>query len=412
MKKLVIYYGFLLFLVTLLPHGSLYAQEEETEDPKENVEKKIAIIPLPVIAFSPTTGLMYGVAPGASGYFGDKSDTRISSALSTFIYTTKKQLILTLKSTVFLSGDRWILMGDMRYFITSQPTYGLGTGPQSAKPIGEGIEYSDNLFSEPIPDAQMMEFNYFRFHETVLRRVKDSYVYVGLGLHYDNHSKINDNLLNLDGDSITSHYAYNTAKGFSTLEYRSSGVSINGLYDSRDNAINPYKGRYAFINLRINPSFLGSDKNSTLLWYEYRDYIHLDQERPRHMIGFWTYGWFVTSGDVPYLDLPAIGWDQFGRSGRAYTQGRFRGENMMYGEIEYRVPLQKTKETFGLVLFSNFSTVSNELGDIGLFDYIDYGYGVGLRIMIDKNSRANLSLDYAMGKYGASGFYFGINEVF
>ncbi len=65
------------------------------------------------------------------------------------------------------------------------------------------------------------------------------------------------------------------------------------------------------------------------------------------MIGFWTYGWFVTSGDVPYMDLPAVGWDQFGRSGRAYTQGRFRGEDMWYGEAEYRFPLQKTKETLG-----------------------------------------------------------------
>ncbi|MFC2125739.1 BamA/TamA family outer membrane protein [Bacteroidota bacterium] len=85
---------------------------------------------------------------------------------------------------------------------------------------------------------------------------------------------------------------------------------------------------------------------------------------------------------------------------------------MMYGEVEYRIPLQKTKETFGMVLFTNFSTVSNNLGDIGLFEYIDIGYGVGLRVMINKASRANLALDYAIGEYGSSGFYLGINEVF
>jgi len=117
------------------------------------------------------------------------------------------------------------------------------------------------------------------------------------------------------------------------------------------------------------------------------------------------------------MDLPAVGWDQFGRSGRAYTQGRFRGIDVVYGEVEYRFPLQKKKETFGGVIFANGTTASNrndfaEVDDIKLFEYIDYAYGAGLRIMIDKKSRANLSIDYAIGKYGSQGFYLGINEVF
>lgn len=137
-----------------------------------------------------------------------------------------------------------------------------------------------------------------------------------------------------------------------------------------------------------------------------------NKARPRHMIGFWTYGWFVTSGDVPYLDLPAVGWDQFGRSGRAYTQGRFRGEDLWYGETEYRFPLQKENETFGGVVFINATSASSRLNDIDLFQYVDLAYGAGLRIMINKKSRTNLNLDFAWGKYGAQGFYLGLNEVF
>lgn len=398
-----------LFLFFVLAINFSLVNAQDTTQVKK--EKKISFIPLPVIASSPSTGFMYGVAPGASWYMGDKSSTRISSALGTVIYTTKKQLILTLKSNAYLSDDSWILLTDIRYFITSQPTYGLGTGPSSAKPIGQGIEYSDDMFSAPIPDAQMMEFDYIRFHETVLKRINDSYLYAGLGYHFDYHYNIQDNLLSLP-DSITSHYAYSTAKGFDSEKYTTSGISLNGMYDSRDNAINPYSGRYAFLNFRLNPEFLGSTKSSSMLWYEYRDYLQLSESRPRHMIGFWTYGWFVTSGNVPYLDLPAVGWDQFGRSGRAYTQGRFRGEDMLYGEIEYRIPLQKTKETFGAVVFVNTTTASNRLGGIDLFDYLDFGYGAGLRVMINKSSRTNLALDIAFGEHGASGFYLGINEVF
>jgi len=398
-------------LIALLFSAMSFAQEQDSTKSKKN---KVSIIPLPVIAANPTSGWMFGLAPGASMFLGDPSNTSISSGLGTVIYTTKKQLILTAKTNIFMDGDSWNLLGDWRYFITSQPTYGLGTGPQSAKPVGTGIEYSDNLFGAPIPDAQMMEFNYLRFHQTVLKRYKDSRFFAGIGYHLDSHWNINDNLLDLDTvpPVITSHYAYNTLKEISAEKYIMSGVSLNVLFDSRDNAINPYSGRYAFANIRINPSFLGSSKSSSLLWLEYRDYLHLNKERPRHMLAFWTYGWFVTSGAVPYLNLPAVGWDQFGRSGRAYTQGRFRGEDLIYGEIEYRVPLQKNKETFGAVLFVNTTTASNRTADINLFDYMDFGYGVGLRVMISKKSRANLNLDFAWGEYGASGFYLGLNEVF
>jgi hypothetical protein len=64
------------------------------------------------------------------------------------------------------------------------------------------------------------------------------------------------------------------------------------------------------------------------------------------------------------------------------------------------------------VLFVNATTASSRSGGVDLFQYLDYAYGLGLRVMINKKSRANLALDMAWGKYGASGFYLGINEVF
>ncbi|MCV9388400.1 outer membrane protein assembly factor [Reichenbachiella ulvae] len=405
--------GRLLLLLACLISAPSWGQNIPTIKSKDS-KSELTIVPLPAIAYNPTSGLLFGLAPSASWYMGEKSNTRISSALGSLIYTTKNQWILTAKSNVFLDGDSWNLLGDWRFFITSQPTYGLGTGPQSGKPIGTGIEYEDGLFSKPISDAQMMEFNFFRFHETLLKRIQDSYFYTGLGYHFDNHNRIEDNLLDVGANPplYTSHYSYNSVKGISTENYSLSGFSVNALYDSRDNAINPYSGRYAFANIRANYEWLGSAKNSSLLWLEYRDYFSLNKNRPRHMIAVWTYGWFVTSGDVPYMNLPALGWDQFGRSGRAYTQGRFRGEDIVYAEVEYRVPLQRDKERFGAVAFVNTTSASNRLGNIDLFDYLDVGYGVGFRFMISEASRSNLNIDFAFGEYGATGFYFGINEVF
>jgi len=398
----------LLLLISALSFG------QDSTNVSAKKEKKFRFLPLPAFAVTPTTGWMLGIAPGAYWMMGDKSNTSLSSALGTLIFTQKKQVLITAKANTFFKGDTWNMLTDIRYFINSQPTYGLGTGPQSAKPVGTGgVDFAGNPY-QAIETSQMMEFNYLRVHNTLMKRYGDSRFFFGLGYHLDYHSKINDNLLNLDTvpQIITSHYGYSTIKGFDPTEYWLSGVSFNFLYDSRDNAVNPYSGRYAFANIRINPEFLGSTKNSSILWLEYRDYLHFSKTRPRHLIGLWTYGWFQTSGTVPYMDLPAVGWDQFGRSGRAYTQGRFRGEDLIYTELEYRVPLQRNKDTFGAVAFINGTTASNREAGISLYEYLDIGYGIGLRVMIMKKSRANLSIDYAWGNYGAQGFYFGLNEAF
>ena len=37
--------------------------------------------------------------------------------------------------------------------------------------------------------------------------------------------------------------------------------------------------------------------------------------------------------------------DQKSRSGRGYLAGRYRGENLLYGEIEYRFPILKRRQT-------------------------------------------------------------------
>ena len=381
---------------------------------------KIYFSPLPVIAVNPTFGVMYGLAASTSMYVGEPSNTRMSTSLGTLTYTTKKQFMFTFKSLVYMPQDNWILLGDMRYFNTSQPTYGLGTGPQSTKLAGEGIEYKDGMFSEPIDDAQLMEFTYLRFHETVFKKMQTNF-YVGMGYHLDIHSDINDNLLNFDTigghqPTITSHYAYSKKYDIDPTGYTLSGISFNAMYDSRDNAATPYKGRYALVTYRYNPTFLGSTLSSSSLWVEYRDYFSLSKKaQPSHLLAFWAYGSFQTSGHLPYLDLPALGWDQFGRSGRAYTQGRFRGENLMYSEMEYRVHILGTKSNpdfMGAVAFVNATTASNHNADINLFQYVNLGYGVGLRFMMNKTSRTNITLDYAWGAYGAQGMFLNVNETF
>lgn len=397
-----------ILLLLLLIAAAASAQEDSIRIQ----EKKINFIPFPIIAGNPTVGFALGFAPGFTWYMGDRTNTSMSSAQASVIYTTNKQLLFNLRGNSFMSGDGYILMFDIRYQITSQPTYGLGSGSQTSHPmLNEDLEVSE---SHRIPIQEMMYYDCIRFYPTLLKRLGDTRFFGGIGYHFDKIYHIDDRLLDLTSvpPHITNHYWYNTLKGFSTESNTLSGVSLNAMYDSRDNVANPYSGRYALATFRINPEFIGSVRNSSTLWVEYRDYFNLSKERPRHLIALWMYGWFVTGGDIPYMNLPAVGWDMFSRSGRAYTSGRFRGEDLGYAEVEYRFPLQKHSETLGGVLFVNTVTASSRVQGIDLFRYMNLAYGAGLRVMINKKSRSNVTLDYGWATNGARGFFLALNEVF
>jgi outer membrane protein assembly factor BamA len=378
--------------------------------------KKIQFAPIPVVATNPTTGLLGGVLLGVNLKMGDPAkDTRTSAFLAGVYYTSNNQLFTSFRGSLFTEENKLFMLTDIRFNLNSQPTYGLGSNIvlSSQTIVGDDGEISDNPYKK-VPNQQMMAFNNFRFYQTVSKRLNKTNFYFGVGYHLDHIWAIDDKQLRLDDvpPRITYHYDYQSKKGLSAEKYTQSGVSLNATFDSRDNVINPYEGQFAFLSFRALPEFLGSTANTTQLWLEYRNYFTLDKNRPRNLLAVWTYGWFVTSGTTGYMWLPAVGWDMFARSGRPYTQGRFRGEDVVYGEAEWRFPLQKTKDRWGAVLFINSTTASNRTANIGLFNYLQLGYGGGLRFMLKPDNRVNLGLDYGFGAHGAQGIFLNLNEYF
>jgi outer membrane protein assembly factor BamA len=189
------------------------------------------------------------------------------------------------------------------------------------------------------------------------------------------------------------------------------GITFNGLYDSRDNAVNPMHGSFAQLSFRLNPDLL-STRASSSLYYEYRTYFALRKTvQQQHTIALWTWGQFQTSGSLPYLALPSITWDMYNRSGRGYIQGRLRGENFWYGEAAYRMPLT-ANGLFGAVAFFNLTTASNQLYKQKLGDNFAPGYGLGFRIKMDKKTNTNITIDYGIGRNGNSAIYFNLQEAF
>ena len=144
----------------------------------------------------------------------------------------------------------------------------------------------------------------------------------------------------------------------------------------------------------------------------------LDANIPRNVLAFWVLAQGVTGGNLPYFALPAIGWDARGRTGRGYVQGRFRGTAEVYLESELRFRL--TDDGFlGGVVFANVSTFSRPAVSVPgyfnagepLFQNLRPAGGVGLRFMMNRASRTNVTLDFAFSETGF-GVYLGAGEAF
>jgi len=354
--------------------------------------KKRMVAGSPVLGYSPTTGVSAGVAGNVAFYTGVPEGTRISSVVTSATATTKAQVLVSFKMNMSSFENRWRIEADNRFFWTSQPTYGLGADTSDAAKLD-------------------MKFNHFRIFDKYYHQVHRN-IFLGAGLVYNIHHNVRrpddvDPEVFADSPYIT----YSEEFGFDVDSQTSSGVSLHALVDNRDGAINPSRGWYANASyLMFFEDFLGGSSNWQQFSYDLRTYARLSRDA-RHKIAFWTFGDLVTGGTAPYLDLPSTGGDTYARSGRGYPQGRFRGQEMLYAEAEYRWTVTNNG-LFGMVAFVNTETLSNEQADEKLFDSFATGAGFGFRFMLNKRSKTNLCFDIGFGEQGSKAVYFGVQEAF
>lgn len=355
---------------------------------------------IPIIGSSPATGFIYG-AVAQYTFKGKRTEDRYSSFNIGATYTTNEQLLVNVKNTLLLNQDKIYFNGDWRYYIFSQDNYGLGSDiiPSPGNDSGFVLKAL----------AQPMDYDYLKFHQTVSFRVASDF-YIGGGVHLDGYTNISDKQLDLSNNVLTDHYKYSQKYGFSVNEYYINGLSLNLVFDSRDNQVNANNGWYGNINFRTNPALGQNQSSSSMLFTEFKYYIPLSKTNLQHVLGFWTYGQFLTHGDLPYLNLPAVGWDKTSRGGRGYIQGLIRGQNLAYIETEYRFPISCNQLISGAV-FANFTTASDKDRQVKLFDAIQPAVGLGLRILIDKATRTNLVLNQAWGRRSEA-FYLNAGETF
>jgi hypothetical protein len=345
-------------------------------------EKKVFFSLLPIGANVPGGGRALITSTSAGFYMGERKSTNISNVTFTPYWNLKKRFGLPLRSNLWLNENKWVIQGDTRFLVYPQYTWGLGSG-----------EEKNNM---------LVDYKYVRFYQSALRRLKP-YLYAGVGYNLDYFI----NVRTPDpGLKAFTGYDIGTEQGENSF---SSGVSLNLLYDTRNNDINPMPGSYLNVVVRNNPKFLGSKTAWKSLYIDARKYIKLNTKpHQQNTLAFWSYLWTGLSSDIPYLNLPSIGWDPYNKSGRGVDQNRYRGKGLIYLEAEYRRDITDNG-LFGFVVFANATSVTEP--ENNMFKKLHPAVGSGLRIKFNKTSNTNIGIDYGFSK-GYSGFALNLGEAF
>jgi hypothetical protein len=344
----------------------LYKLFDKNGSMSRNSDKKVAFSLLPVpIDSDKNAGLVVSFL--TTFYLGDRETTKMSQVTFSPYFSFTKQYVFPIQSYVYTKNNNWNFIGDYRYMIYPQPTYGLGGHNTDEK-------------------MSTLDYQQCRFYQFATRKIIGNFR-LGLGFLLDNYQNISEESYI---DEETDYFKYMDGN---FADENSFGVAIQGLYDSRENNVNPEQGLYVEVDYRINTSGVNDEKWKSI-YFDARKYYSFHKTKHR-VLASRVFYWSTFGGKPHYLDLPSIGWDRDGKTGRGFTRNRFRSNALIYFETEYRTDI--TKNGFlGAVFFTNISSVSKL--DTYKFSKWNPAVGTGIRVKWNKQNNSNLVLDFGVSK--------------
>ena len=333
---------------------------------------KTKIFPVPTLGSAPETGFYFGAV--ALFDFVPRNDTlpRHSVAKTELSYTLKKQFIVALDWTLTNRKRNWILQGDNSWLRFPELFWGIGGNT----PSGNGVLY----------DAYRLELA-----NGLYRKIGNSW-YLGVCQQFQQIKLRSFN-----------EFSEKTAPIYSQLdEGYSSGLGLGLLFDSRTNLLNPKpKEGYILLQTMGFGKVLGSDYAFALVDLDMRYYQKMSS---KSLMAYQIFGQMRTP-DAPYRMLGLLGGPMILRG---YYQGRFRDNQLIATQFEYRWRFHKW---FGLTAFGAAGNVFN-------FDFpeksggLKSAAGLGFRILVDPQENSFMRFDFALTRQQDFGFYVSFGEAF
>jgi hypothetical protein len=351
----------ILFLFTL-PIGCFGATEDaETDKPPTK------FYPLPIIFYSPETGLALG---GMCYYYpnievsssGQKPDIISAQLFGTQNGECAGNLAV---SKYFFGGKQWFLINTSA---ENFPSYFYGIGLDTT--FAEREKYT--LVESALNTSYLWEIR--------------EHLYLGPSLLYANASvtdKTPGGMLE-QGDIIGSN-------GTNAI-----GVGLNATWDETKD----FSRQGYIISLQANDfsKDWGSSEDFTLVNLDCRKYIAISADRIFAIQGILT----STNGSVPFQFMPCIG-----GTIRGIERGRFCDKNYLAFQGEYRFPV---RGIFSMTVFGGVGEVAPSLGEMNFDDLKAMG-GIGFRFAFDQKHNIKLRLDVA-GTLDNPQVYFNFGEAF
>ena len=175
-------------------------------------------------------------------------------------------------------------------------------------------------------------------------------------------------------------------------------IGFTRAFDSRDNVNDPHEGKRN--SYSIEWAGMGGDFDFTKYSADWRYYYRMGASEDVLAVQL---GVGYADGTMPLSQRFAVGGSD---SLRGYKDDQFKGNSMLRGTLEYRVPLMKKVQG---VLFTDtgyaWDKNTEDKFDLGL---MKYSYGVGLRV---NSPLGPLRLDYGIGDDGGR-FHFSFGGQF
>lgn len=163
-------------------------------------------------------------------------------------------------------------------------------------------------------------------------------------------------------------------------------VTLNRIYDSRDNVFNPTEGQRLSLSAEFAGKALGGDFNFNRYTLEERNYYKVGHD---HVIALKATMGYADGNLSEYGKFSVGGPDSL----RGYNDDQFKGDKMLAASVEYRFPIVNKVQG---VVFSDIGKAWT--GEGYKLNDLKSSVGVGIRVTTPIGP---IRIDYAKGEEGA-----------
>lgn len=340
----------------------------DTARPPQASFKRHSVVPLPAFFYTPET--RFGGGAAVLHAYRTSAEGRPVASAASLMYTQNRQVVAGASTDAWMTGGHNHVNASVGYLKFPTTFYGIG----NATPASDSESYTPRTFAI----------------DAAAERLVAPGIYVGFGGDF-----AEGRLVEVQANRALASGAVRGSDGG-----RTAGLGMNVTYDTRDNILAAEGGSYARLTARRYAALLGSEYDFTSMRLDLRRYRTF---LVGHVIAMQA-SWTATTGDVPFDRLPKLGGQNLLRG---YFEGRYRDRQYVAAQAEYRTP---SWHRLGLAAFAGAGEVAPRVGDLRL-EGLHAAGGAGLRIMLSRQERLALRLDYGAGG-GSSGFYITVGEAF